>query len=230
VELSLAEEVALVAYDPVRRRLPQATDSRLTYSFAGAVVAELLLRGAATIQDGRLEGGSETGDPVLDAALVRIRSSRRSRTIEHWVRALPSRSFPLRKRLLERLVAAGILEPSRERLLGLFTVERFVLRDEQSRADLLSAVRQALTGESTAQGDRMAALIGLLSTAGLVDRVVERGERAAARRRARVVAGHDAGSRAVARALADTQAAVMAAVTAAVAATAVSDGGGGHGH
>jgi hypothetical protein len=229
VELSLADELALVAYDPGKRRLSGGSDPRLNYSLAGAVVVELVLRGAATLDGGGLEALDDTGDNLLDSALARIRSSRRRRDLKHWVRALPNRSFRMRERLLQRLVDAGILEPRSERVLGLFSVWRYRLVGEGRRNELLGAVGRALRADS-APDDRMAALIGLLSTAGLVDRVVAKGERAAARSRAKAIGRNQAGSKVVSSAVADAQAAVMAGVTAAVVSAATVDGSAAHGH
>lgn len=231
MELSLAEQLLLIAFDPEQGRTSHRADPALGFGLGGAVAMDLVLRDAASLQNGKLEAGSPTGDPILDDALDRIRAERRPRDLKHWVKALTGRSVRLRSRLLQRLVEKGVLTARRERVLGLFEVERHTLADPAPRADLVGNVRQALLSDAAAE-PRTASLIALMSSCGLVDRVVPKEERSAARARAKAIASGDLGSRAVSSAVADVQAAVMAGVTAAIVSASVtsSSSAGGHGH
>jgi hypothetical protein len=231
MELSLPEQLLLVAFDPKRGRPDPRVGLALGFGLAGAVAMDLVLRDAASLQDGKLVAGSPTGDPILDDALDRIRSERRPRDLKHWVKALTGRSVRLRGRLLQRLVERGVLAPRTERVLGLFRVERHTLADPTPQAKLMEDVRQALVGDAAPE-PRTASLIALMSSCGLVDRVVSKEERSAGRSRAKAIASGDLGSRAVSSAVADVQAAVMAGVTAAIVSASVTSGSstGGHGH
>src|SRR5438309_6248767 len=230
MELSLPEQLLLIAFDPERGRPGRQGDMALGFGLAGAVAMDLVLHDAARLENGKLEAGSSTGDPILDDALNRIRAERRPRDLKHWVKALTGRSVRLRGRLLQRLVERGVLTARTERILGVFEVERQSLANPALRADLVENVRQALLGDAALQA-RTASLIALMSSCGLVDRVVPQEERPAARARAKAIASGDLGSRAVSSAVADVQAAVMAGVTAAiVSASVTSSSTGGHGH
>jgi hypothetical protein len=227
VELSLAEQLLLIAFEPERGRPPDRAEPSLGLSLAGAVAMDLVLRDAASLEDGKLAARSSTGDPILDDALARIRSERRPRDLKHWVKTL---SAGLRSRLLQRLVEKGVLTSRRERILGLIPVERHTLVNPAPRAELVDDVRRALLSDAPAE-PRMASLIALMTSCRLVDRVVDKEERAAARKKARAIASGDPGNRAVSGAMAEVQAAVMAGVTAAIVASSVSSSSsGGHGH
>jgi hypothetical protein len=199
----------------------------LPFALAGAVVTDLVLEHGTTMDaEGNLAAGPDTGDSLLDSALVFIRASGRPRDTKHWVKALAARRFNIRGRVLQELVEAGVLTSHASRVLGVFPLIRYALTSPQGRDLSLEDVRRALLADGDVE-PRLASLIALVSASGLLDSLVDREQRSLARRRAKLMAERDPGGRAVKSAIAETEAAVSTAVTAAIVSSSV---GGGHSH
>jgi hypothetical protein len=221
---TLAEELVLVAVDAERRFACPAGGDALSYGLAGPVVTELLLQGAVRVTErGRLVAGHPTGDELLDDVLLGIRASR-PRPVTSWVRALAGRSVDLHQRLARRLVHAGVLRQERRRLLGVLPVRRYVVADETVVEELRGRLRAGLLGQG-ALDPRTASLVGLVGACGLVDGLIDRDQRRAARRRAATIGAADPAGAAVSAAIRDARAAVAAGATAAVVASTAATSG-----
>jgi hypothetical protein len=219
VNATLADDLLLIALDAEARRSPRCDSGVLPYGLAGAVVTELLLRGAVEATPrGLLAAGRPTGDALLDDAAARIGASRRRRGVKGWVHALAGRSAGLRPRLSRRLAAAGVLHEEAHRLLGVLPVRRYAVADQAALAELRARVRAALLGPGTLDA-RSASLVGLVSACGLVDSLVARGERRAAYGRAAAIRDADLVAQPVRAAIQEAQTAVAAGATAAVVAS-----------
>jgi len=219
MSVTLPEELVLVAVDAERRSACPAGSTALSYGLAGAVVTELLLRGAVQVTERGLlaVAGRPTGDELLDDVLLGIRASR-PRPVTSWVRALAGRSASLHARLARRLLRAGVLREERRRVLGVLPVRRFAVADQAVLAGLHGRLRAALLGHGTVDS-RTASLIGLVAACGLVDGLVTRDERRTARGRAATIAGEELVGVAVSAAIRDAQVAVAAGATAAAVAS-----------
>jgi Golgi phosphoprotein 3 (GPP34) len=221
---TLPEELVLVAVDAERRFVCPAGGDALSYGLAGAVVTELLLQGAARVTErGQLAAGDPTGDQLLDDVLLGIRASR-PRPVTSWVRVLAGRSVNLHQRLAGRLVRAGVVRQQRRRLFGVLPVRRYAAADEAVLEELRGRLRAGLLGHG-ALDPRTASLIGLVGACGLVEGLVDRDERRAARGRAATIGAADPAGAAVSAAIRDARAAVVAGATAAVVASTAATSG-----
>jgi hypothetical protein len=168
--MGLADELLLLAYSDDGT----AAVSRyaLDLGLGGAVLLELALAERFDVRDGRIAVAdpSPTGDPVLDDALARVGADRKGRKPRDWVKKL---SRNLRERLLDDLVAAGVLTREKDRVLGLFPRTRYpsahgvVAPAESSARQRLAA---ALDGPDPVP-TRTAALAALVQAVGLAGRV-----------------------------------------------------------
>ncbi len=226
MELSLAEELLLVAFDPERGKPSSRPSVALPFGLAGALVMDLVQNHGSRLEGGKVAPGPDTGDATLDDALRRIRADAKPRDVKHWVRKLAGRSVNLQNRLLEQLVAQRVLEDREGRVLGI-KVRRHTLIGRLARDAVLANVHDALTA-GTLIDSHAAALTALVNAIGVVDRTVARPELAAARRRAKELQKADVAGRAVSSAVQEVEAAVMAGVIAAVAASSVTASGHGH--
>lgn len=226
METSLAEELILVAFDPERGKPVARPPLALPFALAGAVVMDLVLGRHASLVEGRLQAGDDAGDPVLDYALGRVRAEQKPRDVKHWVKKLAGRSVDLQGRLLGGLVEARILEPRDARVLGV-KLRRHTLIDRAGRERVIARVHEALLTDGPADS-ATASLVALVASAGLVDGLVTKDERTAARRRVKTIAGDDPAAQAVKSAVQEVEAAVMAGVVAAIAASSVTSSGHGH--
>lgn len=204
--MTIAEEILLLAFgEDDGRQLLSAI--QLDPAVAGALLAELALRGRVTLRDKKVHvtDASPVGDEELDAVLARIAGSAREHKPAGWVQRV--QSAKLRTRLLTRLVAAGVLAEERGRVLGVFPTRRWPEIDGSVEARVRERVAAALAG--TAPDPRTAVLIAVMHAAKL-DRKAFPG---ADRQRLKQLAEGSWEGEAVARTIAAINAGVAVAVT-----------------
>jgi len=218
VTATLPDELLLLAVDTECMTAGGPVGAALPYALAGAVVAELLLREAVAVTDRGLLAvtGRLTGDELLDDVLARIHRRRRPRRITGWVRTLAGRSGDLRSRLSRRLAMAGVLREQRRRVLWVLPVRRYTVAEPSALAELRARLRAGLLGRDALDA-RTASLVGLVGACGLVDGLVARDERRAARRRAATIVGGDLVGAAVSAAIQEARADAVAGAAAVVA-------------
>jgi hypothetical protein len=225
-DLTLAEELLLVALDDEKGADTANWSSGVEAGLAGALLLELAAAGCVAYEDGKVVPVScaPPADPLAAETLDAIRADDRRRDAKAWIGRIPKALEPLRTRVAGRLVDRGILEERRHRRLGLFEATRYPERDPEPERRLRDALTDVLVAgrEPTAHE---AMLIALLSAYDLVKRVVPRDDRRAAGKRAKQLADGDVIGDAVARTVRDVQAATIAAVTAATSAAVISSGG-----
>jgi len=184
MEPGLPDELLLLALHDTKGSVIPAAEPVLNGTLVGAVMMELALRGQIQEHaDHTLSADpNPIGDDILDDVRQRIAGEPHQKDGRAWVERL-SRQLPaLRDRLLERLVAAGVLEQRDRRVLWIFPSRTFPLADgatEQQARDRIRAV--VLDGQ--APDERTAALITLVHACNLLDEIFAPDERPRARRR-----------------------------------------------
>ena len=184
MQASLPEELLLLALHDEKGSVIPSAARVLNGALIGGVLMELGLRGRLREQnDGvLLADPTQTGDAILDEASTWIAGADRPRVASYWVGRLAGRMPRLKDRLLEQLVARGVLERRERRILWIFPSRSFPLADaaaEQQARDRVRAV--VLHGQVPDQ--RTAALIGLVRACNLTDEIFAPHERPQANRR-----------------------------------------------
>jgi hypothetical protein len=183
MQLLIAEKVLLIVLDDAK-----GGDQAVWAGEAGLAAALLLdlarhdlLRGSGT----ELEVvGPEPEHPVLRDAYEALRTAERPRDAKRWVQDLPTRLKPLRGRVARHLVELGVLSEERHRVLGILPVTRYPEVDPVPERELRARLSEVLVG-GRAPTEEEALLIGLLEPLGLIDNVVPKEARGAARQRAK---------------------------------------------
>jgi golgi phosphoprotein 3 len=207
--LSLPEQLLLLAFHEKKEHTLNAS---LGFGLAGAVLAELLLRGKLERHRSTLvrRDRTLTSDPILNEALLIMDSLQQGQTPRYWINHLYFRMRRLRQKLTEQLAAKGLLTATKGRSLGLFPYRAYRLADPHPALALKDQIRQVIF-RSFAPTPRQLAIIALSQPAGL--KLFTREERSAAKARIDEALARDAISRAVAEAVRDyrgTAAAVIA--------------------
>ena len=157
--IPLAEELLLLAYDD---QTGKATGSRigLDLGMAAAVLVDLALAGRIAYVDGYLMVNDPTpiGDPIADAILARAAEDE-PHTPAQWVQRLRHR---LRTRVLEDLVARGVVHDVDETQMGVIHVHRYPTTDKAYENEIRSRLACALTSDEIPD-ERTAALATLLT-------------------------------------------------------------------
>src|SRR3954451_17673761 len=159
--IALAEELLLLAYDD---QTGKATGSRigLDLGMSAAVLVDLALAGRIAYRDGFLTvvDPSPIGDPIADAFLAKAAEDD-PHTPAQWLQRLRHR---LRTRVLEDLVARGVIRDVDETQLEFIHLHRYPVTDPGYEAEIRRRLAEALT-TGAIPDERTAALATLLTAA-----------------------------------------------------------------
>lgn len=184
----LPEELLLLCADPRTGRIRQPLNFHRV--IAGAVLAELLVRGAITVEKRHITGFQPLGasDPAGAAVLARLSDSgkrRRGAGLDATVRRT---SFKAADGYLDSLVTQGLVTVESRRLLGFLPYRRFASTSPETVREIGARVRAAaLTPPGGAADARDRQLAGLIAAGRLERRVLPGPEGAPARRAVRVL-------------------------------------------
>lgn len=222
----LAGDLVVLAWDHDRGKPSWRVSSTLQTGVGGALLLDAVLDGVVSVEDGRVVVTGTPQDPLLGEVTRVADAYRRPPKVQSLVQRLGTGAR--QRAVVDRLVAEGVLRREQDRVLGLFPVTRHPLADPAVAADLRGQVVALLTGASAPEerDDRLVMLAALAGATSLVDELVDRGDRRAARKRAKEFSEGDGISPAVRDAIESAQAATIAAITAAGAASASSSGSG----
>jgi hypothetical protein len=158
--IALAEELLLLAYDD---QTGKATGSRigLDLGMAAAVMVDLALAGRIAYVDGYLKviDPTPTGEDIADAVLAKAVADGEPHTPAQWLQRLRHR---LRTRVLEDLVARGVVQDVDETQLEYIHVHRYPTVDPAVEAEIRKRLAEALITEGMPD-ERTAALCTLLT-------------------------------------------------------------------
>jgi len=221
--------VGLIAEDLLLLLLDDSTGKAMVDStaldrvLAGAVLLELALDHriapageGESIKKGRLavRNADPTRDELLDRVLSRLAEDR-PRKPEGAIEKL---SGGLRKELLTRLAARGLVRPEVERALGLFPVTRWPVVDPAYESGLRAELTRVLV-DGAEPAPRTAALVSLLAAVEAAAKVVPSADRRAVKRRAKELARGEWAGAAVRQAVDAVNGAVAASIVAVTVAT-----------
>ncbi|WP_445156058.1 GOLPH3/VPS74 family protein [Arthrobacter sp. Hor0625] len=140
-ELSLPQAFLLLATNDKDGK-PEVPVFVLRTTVAGAVLAELELAGAITLQGKHVRAAGAAPPADCQHELDLIRGKSRPHTPKRWVAMLEGRA--LVQRIYETMASRGIVEQVGERHLGLFRSTRYPEKDHGPEAALLQQLEAAL--------------------------------------------------------------------------------------
>ena len=216
----IAEEFLLLCLDEESGRRLAGSD-KVDPALSAALLAELALAERISVT-GDDEGWSRrrrlqvvsltpTDDPELDRALQAVVESE-GRRLGDLVSPMSRRrlSKGLRDRLLERLVAAGVLDRQQGTVFGLIPQTSWPTRDRRAEDEVRRRLHSALVAGET-PSERTVTLVALLQATGLVTKVLDVTDRKALRQKAKELSEGDWAARAVKQAIDEATAAITAA-------------------
>jgi hypothetical protein len=141
-ELSLPQAFLLLATND-KDGAPQLPAYVLRTTLAGAILAELDLLGAITLEGKHVKATGATPETEFQRELDRIREKSRPHTPKRWVSILEGRGEV--QRVYERMASQGIVEHVGEKHLGLFKSVRYPEKDHGPEAALMQKIRAAVS-------------------------------------------------------------------------------------
>lgn len=208
--MTLADELVLLAYDDEgSAKLGQPS---LGYGLAGALLVELALAGRVDVVDKKVTVLDPTpvGVPVVDEALARIAADK-PRKAKAWVDKL---SKGLAEKVLDGLVAAGVLRREEGRVLWVFPRTRYPSPggvEPSAETDARRRLVEAVRGDGPVE-PRTAALCTLVKAVQYDRKVFADLPRDRVKARLKEISEGDWVAEAVRKAVEEVQAAVVAAV------------------
>lgn len=212
--LSLAEELLLLALNDEKGTVLMAGATGLPFGLAGALLVELIEAGLLRIEGKSLVAApaGSARDEILDGILSEVRSAKRTRDIKHWVGKIGRSGGKIRVKIAHRLVSKGVLHEEERRLLLIFPTTRYPQVDPMPEYRVRERVRAALRG-MTPPDERTAALISLVHACDLIGRLFDKEERREAKKKAKEISASQPVGSAVARTVEAVKAAVIIAAS-----------------
>jgi Golgi phosphoprotein 3 (GPP34) len=212
--MSLAEEFLLLAY--ADDGTPLTDGMHLDNGLGGALLLELALESRIDVVDKRVVALNATpaGDPLIDQALERIVEAEKSRKPGYWVSKFAKDTRP---RVLEKLVADGVLTMEKDRVLWVFPRTRYPAAQGSEPAvetDARQRMRAAVLGDGTVES-RTAALCALVAATDLDRKVFADLDRKRVKARLKEISQGAWAAKAVQATIEEIQAAILIAIVAA---------------
>lgn len=212
----LYEEVMLLALKDMKG---SAYSSATHYRFAlgGAILAELIfskaieLEGSGKRKTVRPVASKNTGDPILDECLERIRNSKRRSGAQVWVRKFSGLSR-LKHRIARQLCRKRILREDEKKVLLFFTYKVYPEIDPRPERKIIDKLRKAIFTDSRNVDPRTIILVSLANVTGLLKANFDNRELRKRKKRIKGLTEGEFIGKAAKEAVEAMQAALMAAV------------------
>jgi hypothetical protein len=211
--LLLAEEVFLLTHNEDSGKASGAL--ALDAGLAGAVLMDLAAQELMDPEGEAVTAVAGTASHPLLASAHAVLLQSEPRTAKQWVIRLPKALKPLGWRVGQSLVERGVLERRRGKVLGLFRTTRWPQVDPAPQRDLRRRLTDVLV-DGADPDPHTALLISLVSSQGLVRRLVDKEHRKQAEARAKDITANNAdtaATSAIAHAVKVLESAMVAAVS-----------------
>lgn len=210
--LGLHEEILLLA---LRDEEGTTAGDQYAYGLAGAIAAELLLRGRIRLVEGKRKPMVEAletapAEDVLGTCQARIAVARRRATLATWVQRLAAMRN-LKHMVAQELCRRGVLRADEDKVLLLFKRKIYPEVDPGPERELTDRLREAIVGDAAEVDPRTVLLISLASSAGLLGNAFSRKELRARKKRIDAVVNGEVTGQATREAIEAAQAAMVAA-------------------
>ena len=171
--LPLYEEILLLALDD-----DKGTSSGAGFyanAMGGAILAELAMTGAITIDDDkkkRVSAGRRTrlDDPLLDECLALVTEAKKPKKAAEWV-AKFAHVKDLKNRAARQLVAKGVLTEETDTVLMVFKRTVYPEADGGPEKDLRERMKKAIFTATTNVEPRTVVIIAMAQAAGMLGKV-----------------------------------------------------------
>ncbi|MCF7837289.1 MAG: anti-sigma factor antagonist [Candidatus Marinimicrobia bacterium] len=210
--VSLAEEIYLLALDEEKGAIKRLPPAALRYALASALLTDLALhdRIDTDLDTLKVLDPSPSGDPLLDDTIKRLAAEAAPQTTAFWLDQLSQSAHAIEERVLERLIAKGILKLEQRQVMWVFETRRYPLQDDRELKEVRTRLRELIMGDEIPD-PRDAVLISLADACGLIKDLLPPHDLAAARERIAALARLDLIGRETGRALREIECAILAA-------------------
>lgn len=210
--LNCAEELILLAIDDESGAFYRMTNVNFNLALVGALLMDLGLRNRVDVDLEHIFVLSKepTGDPILDKILKLISAPEASGDTATLVRQLYNSLEHLKDKLLKSLEEKGIIRVSESKVLWLFKQRRYPVLNNTEETEVKTRIRETVSTDIIPE-PRDIAMISLLYTCDLMDKVFTNEELSRYQTRIETLRKMDLISHAVNRIIGEVQAMISAA-------------------
>lgn len=124
--MNLIDQLTLLALDDTKGTFVTSSMA-YNYALAGAVIMELALENRIDLSGDkvRIKDKSKTGDRIIDMYFDQILQSKKERSMKTWVERIGNKASHIKNETIEKLIDQGILERKEDKILWIFTVNKF---------------------------------------------------------------------------------------------------------
>ncbi|MDW7690403.1 GPP34 family phosphoprotein [Flammeovirgaceae bacterium SG7u.111] len=171
MELNLIDKLTLLALDDEKGTLV-ADSTTFPYALASTIILELALRNRIEINGKKVKvlNSSPTGDVDIDFYFEKISSSRKERSIKHWVQEFGNKATKIKKASIEKMVKERILFEEEGKILWVFKYNKYPTQDPAPEVDLRNKLSQIIVGKAEPNLEEVM-LLSLVATCELVKEV-----------------------------------------------------------
>ena len=147
-ELTLVEELALLALDDKTGEELDLPLNALGYALAGAIILDLSLAGCIDTDLHQLTviNPAPTGDILLDVWLSHFQTAPQPRTVMFWLREMALQQEEIHQAAVDRLIQRGILRREERRLFWVFSLRCYPTLDGTERTEVRTRLSQLILG------------------------------------------------------------------------------------
>lgn len=175
--LNLAEEILLLTLDDTKAAFLPLPEHAVRAALAGALLMELALanRIDTDLHTLMVINPESVGDPLMDDILERLQADSARRTASQWLNEIAWQGEKLRERVLQQLVAKGVLKIEERKILWVYAQRRYPLLDNREIKEVRTRLRELIFSKGIPD-PREAVLIGLVHACGIVDTLFDESE------------------------------------------------------
>ncbi len=214
--LTLSEKLMLLALHDEKGSVIFSASTALPYGLAGSLLIELLFQKKVAMENGKviIVDSSQTGNDLLDKALDLIRSSQKLRSAKYWIQKFNTAIKDLKDRLLDSLVAQGIVRREDQKILWVFPAKRYPMINAAPEHSIRTRIHQVVIQKDRPNQEDVA-LLSLVKACDLLNELFPKEDRKRAKQRIKeIIEGEEIG-----RAVSAIVDEIMAALTIVIAAS-----------
>jgi len=168
--LSFAEEIFLFALDDREGSIKPLPVSALEYVLPGALLMELafLNRIDTDLKSLQIADRQSTGNALLDDVLRQIGQKNEPQPIAYWLAHFAGQAKQIQERVLEQLIAKGVLKIENKKILWVFKTRRYPMIDNREIKEVTARLRGLILSDEIPD-PRDAVLISLVDACRLFD-------------------------------------------------------------
>lgn len=148
MNLNLVDQLTLLALDDEKGSFV-ADSFSFAYGLAGAVILELSLQKMIEIREKKIEVNShkKCNDVLLDHFLDLIRNSKKKRRLQSWVEIIGDKISFIKEETVKKLVNDGILVQKEEKILWVFSVDKYPTKNAKLENELRKRLNDILLND-----------------------------------------------------------------------------------